>query len=183
MSKYDPFPQFKYTGKQRAVYPLSQTRTLPSTIPRPDYAITSLPLSEQKLRGSTQIHTLTQQEQTSLRSICQLSRQVLEAGKKAAKVGVTTDEIDRVVHEMCVELGVYPSPLNYFEFPKSCCTSVNEVICHGIPDQYTQILSFDKRYELKDGDIVNIDVSCFNGQMHGDLNDTVLIGNVNESGL
>lgn len=50
-------------------------------------------------------------------------------------VGVTTDEIDRIVHEACIERDCYPSPLNYYEFPASCCTSVNEVICHGIPDQ------------------------------------------------
>ena len=70
---------------------------------------------------------------------------------KMTKVGVTTDEIDRVVHEAIVERDCYPSPLNYKTFPKSCCTSVNEVICHGIPDAR----------ELKDGDIVNLDISVY----------------------
>lgn len=94
-----------------------------------------------------------------MRTVCRLSREILEEGRKAAKVGVTTDEIDRVVHEACVERGCYPSPLNYHNFPKSVCTSVNEVICHGIPDQYV----------LKDGDIVNIDVSAYHDGFHGDL--------------
>jgi methionyl aminopeptidase len=58
----------------------------------------------------------------------------LEEAANAVAVGVTTDEIDRIVHEACVERECYPSPLNYYEFPKSCCTSINEVICHGIPD-------------------------------------------------
>lgn len=66
----------------------------------------------------------------------------------------------------------YPSPLNYHQFPKSCCTSVNEVICHGIPDQYV----------LKDGDICNIDISVFHDGFHADLNETVLVGNVDEDG-
>lgn len=70
---------------------------------------------------------------------------MLDACGRAVKVGATTDDIDRVCHEASVERDCYPSPLNYHEFPKSCCTSVNEVICHGIPDGYT----------LKDGDIVN----------------------------
>ena len=70
---------------------------------------------------------------------------MLEEGAKAIAVGVTTDEIDRIVHEACIERECYPSPLNYHEFPKSCCTSVNEVICHGIPDLRP----------LQDGDICN----------------------------
>ena len=64
----------------------------------------------------------------------QLGREILEEAANAVAVGVTTDEIDRIVHEACVERECYPSPLNYYEFPKSCCTSINEVICHGIPD-------------------------------------------------
>ena len=69
----------------------------------------------------------------------------MDEGVAAAKVGVTTDEIDRIVHEAAVERECYPSPLNYHEFPKSCCTSINEVICHGIPDMRP----------IADGDICN----------------------------
>lgn len=81
-------------------------------------------------------------------------------------MGVTCDELDRIVHEATVERGAYPSPLNYYKFPKSVCTSVNEVICHGIPDYR----------ELRDGDIVNIDVSVYKDGFHGDLNETFLVG-------
>ena len=63
-----------------------------------------------------------------------MGREVLNEAAKAAAVGVTTDELDRIVHEAAIERDCYPSPLNYYEFPKSVCTSVNEVICHGIPD-------------------------------------------------
>lgn len=71
-----------------------------------------------------------------------------------------------------MERDCYPSPLNYYNFPRSCCTSVNEIICHGIPDLY----------ELQDGDILNIDVSAFHDGFHADLNDTYLIGNVDQAG-
>jgi methionyl aminopeptidase len=82
--------------------------------------------------------------------------------------GVTCDEIDRVVHETITDGGGYPSPLNYHCFPKSVCTSVNEVICHGIPDAR----------ELVEGDIVNVDVTAYLGGYHGDLNETFLVGKV-----
>ncbi|KIZ01205.1 methionyl aminopeptidase [Monoraphidium neglectum] len=74
------------------------------------------------------------------------------------------------VHEAMVEAGAYPSPLNYYNFPKSVCTSINEVICHGIPDQR----------ELQDGDIVNVDVTAFIGGWHGDLNETFCVGKVDD---
>lgn len=102
-----------------------------------------------------------------------MGREVLEEAKKSVKVGVTTDEIDRIVHDACIERNCYPSPLNYRGFPKSCCTSVNEVICHGIPDLRP----------LADGDILNIDVSLYHDGVHGDLNDTVSVGNVDSRGL
>lgn len=108
-----------------------------------------------------------------IRHACAMGREVLDLGGRAVRVGVTTDEIDRVVHEACVERDCYPSPLNYFRFPKSICTSVNEVICHGIPDYR----------ELQDGDIVNLDVTTYNqGGYHGDLNETFFVGNVNANG-
>lgn len=87
--------------------------------------------------------------------------------------GVTTDALDEIVHNATIERGAYPSPLNYRNFPKSVCTSVNEVICHGIPDQR----------KLQEGDIVNIDVSCFYDGFHGDLNETYPVGRVDEESL
>jgi methionyl aminopeptidase len=97
---------------------------------------------------------------------------VLNIGARAIRVGITTDEIDRIVHEACIERDCYPSPLRYHHFPKSCCTSVNEVICHGIPD----------KRPLEDGDIVNIDVTVYHNGFHGDLNETYCVGNVDEAG-
>ncbi|KAI8853210.1 peptidase M24, structural domain-containing protein [Chytridium lagenaria] len=170
--EYNPFPTFPYTGKLRPIYPLSPKRDVPPHILQPDYAEKGQPISEQKLRNSNNIEVLTPEEIEKARTVCRISREALEAGAKAAKIGVTTDEIDRVVHEAIIERNSYPSPLNYYNFPKSCCTSVNEVICHGIPD----------RYELQDGDIVNIDVSVFHDGFHGDLNATYLVGNVDLAG-
>nr|CAD7429410.1 unnamed protein product [Timema monikensis] len=166
---YDPWPNYRYTGKLRA-YPQAPRRTVSPNILRPDYADHSLgvPLSEQAVRGSAQIRTLSSKEIEGMRVACKLGREVLEEAANAIGAGVTTDEIDRVVHEACVERDCYPSPLNYYEFPRSCCTSVNEVICHGIPDLRP----------LEEGDICNVDVTVYHRGYHGDLNETFLVGDV-----
>lgn len=87
------------------------------------------------------------------------------------KPGVTTEEIDKAVHEYIIGQRAYPSPLNYYNFPRSCCTSVNECICHGIPDTRP----------LAEGDIVNLDISVYKDGYHGDLNETFCVGKVSES--
>jgi methionyl aminopeptidase len=84
--------------------------------------------------------------------------------------GVTTDELDRIGHEFLCDNGAYPSTLGYKAFPKSLCSSVNEVVCHGIPDSTV----------VQDGDIVNIDITAFIGGVHGDTNATFLAGEVSE---
>jgi methionyl aminopeptidase len=84
--------------------------------------------------------------------------------------GVTTDELDRIGHEFLSDHGAYPSTLGYRGFPKSLCTSLNEVICHGIPDDTV----------VADGDIVNIDITAYIGGVHGDTNATFLAGDVSE---
>ncbi|OZJ03493.1 Methionine aminopeptidase 1 [Bifiguratus adelaidae] len=170
---YNPFKGYSYTGDLRAVYPLSPKRQVPKDIPRPDYAEDGVPRSEQRLRGSTRIEVLNADEIEIMRRISKLAREVLDIGAKALKVGVTTDEIDRIVHEATIARGAYPSPLNYWNFPKSVCTSVNEVICHGIPD----------KRPLKDGDIVNIDVTLYKDGFHSDLNETYCVGTVDEAGI
>jgi len=93
---------------------------------------------------------------------------ILRAAAALVAPGVTTDELDAFVHDECVRVGGYPSPLNYRGFPKSLCTSVNEVICHGIPDDRA----------LADGDIVNLDVTLFREGVHGDTNMTVPVGTI-----
>ncbi|XP_071440374.1 methionine aminopeptidase 1 [Hetaerina americana] len=163
------WPNYRFTGKLRP-HAQSKRRTVPSHIPRPDYAThpEGIPLSEQKMKGSAQIRTLTEEEIEGMRVSCKLGREVLDEAAKVIGVGVTTDEVDRIVHEACVERECYPSPLNYYEFPSSCCTSVNEVICHGIPDLRP----------LQDGDICNVDITVYHRGYHGDLNETFLIGDV-----
>jgi len=84
---------------------------------------------------------------------------------------VTTDQIDEYVHNATIENNAYPSPLNYYEFPKSVCTSINEIICHGIPD----------RRPLENGDIVNVDISVYLNGVHSDLNETYLVGEVDDA--
>ena len=103
-----------------------------------------------------------------MRAAGRLAAQALAAGGAAVAPGVTTDELDRVVHEFLCDHGAYPSPLDYRGFPKSLCTSVNEVICHGIPDDR----------ELLEGDIVNLDVTCYLDGVHGDTNATFAVGEI-----
>ena len=87
-----------------------------------------------------------------MRESGRVAREVLDIAGRAVEAGITTDEIDNIVHEETLKRNAYPSPLNYHGFPKSCCTSVNEVVCHGIPDDR----------QLIEGDIINLDitVSC-----------------------
>ena len=86
---------------------------------------------------------LTNQLSIGIREACRIGREVLDLAGRAVRVGVTCDELDRIVHEATVERGAYPSPLNYYKFPKSVCTSVNEVICHGIASLLIDWLTFN----------------------------------------
>ncbi|KAF7266901.1 hypothetical protein GWI33_019829 [Rhynchophorus ferrugineus] len=168
---FNPWPYYNFTGRLRP-YPQSSKRTVPLEIGRPDYADhpQGYPLSEQAVKGSGHIKVLDDEEIEGMKVACKLGREVLDEAARVCDVGVTTDEIDRIVHEACIERDCYPSPLNYYEFPASCCTSVNEVICHGIPDLRP----------LQDGDICNVDVTVYHRGFHGDLNETFFVGNVND---
>ncbi|KAJ1830876.1 Methionine aminopeptidase 1 [Coemansia sp. RSA 2711] len=169
---FNPFPSYQFTGKLRPVYPLTPKRQVPEDIPRPDYAERADGMSVmERTYGNAQMSTITGQDLEIMREVCRLGREVLDIAARAIKVGVTTDEIDRIVHEATIERKAYPSPLNYYNFPKSVCTSVNEVICHGIPDQR----------KLEDGDIVNIDISLYKDGFHADLNKTYFVGEVDEA--
>jgi methionyl aminopeptidase len=153
-------PTLRQGSVRRGV--IGPRREVPPNIVRPPYAATGEPPAP---RGK-----LVQEPD--------IIERMRRAGAVAAEVllivgaevgpGVTTDHLDAVGHKAAIERGSYPSPLNYRNFPKSLCTSVNEVICHGIPDSSV----------LRDGDIVNIDVTVYLDGVHGDTNCTFLVGDV-----
>uniref|UniRef100_H3D0J3 Methionine aminopeptidase n=1 Tax=Tetraodon nigroviridis TaxID=99883 RepID=H3D0J3_TETNG len=118
------------------------------------------------------IEIKSQEQIDDLARACQLARHVLLLAGRSLKVGMTTEEIDCLVHQEIIDHNAYPSPLRYGGFPKSVCTSVNNVVCHGIPDSRP----------LQNGDIVNIDVTVYLDGYHGDTSETFLVGEVDEAG-
>lgn len=104
-----------------------------------------------------------------MKQSCQLAAKTLNYIDTKLEVGMSTEDINTLCHDFITSHGAYPSPLNYNGFPKSVCTSLNEVICHGIPS---------KKDKLRDGDILNIDVTTYLNKFHGDTNRTYFIGNV-----
>ncbi|GIG27472.1 type I methionyl aminopeptidase [Cellulomonas marina] len=143
---------------------VSPRRPVPPQIARPEYVGRPAP---QPWTGSDVLDAGTVER---VRVASRLAAQALaEVGRHVAP-GVTTDELDRVGHEFLLDHGAYPSTLGYRGFPKSLCTSVNEVICHGIPDSTV----------LQEGDVVNVDVTAFVGGVHGDTNATYAVGEVDE---
>ncbi|MCB9523000.1 MAG: type I methionyl aminopeptidase [Myxococcales bacterium] len=141
---------------------LSPPRSVPPHIPRPEYAETGEPAP----RGRVSCVKSTPEAIERMRAAGRVAREVLEITLDAVKPGITTDALDAIAHEAAVARGAYPSPLNYRGFPKSICTSVNEVICHGIPD--------DRK--LMRGDLVNCDITVYYQGMHGDCSETVFVG-------
>ncbi|XP_060594767.1 methionine aminopeptidase 1D, mitochondrial-like isoform X2 [Ruditapes philippinarum] len=142
-------------------------RTVPDHIKKPPYVATGVvPASplEPEIKRDVDIQGTW--------NACKLARYVLDRVSKSIKVGTTTDQIDKIVHETCIANNAYPSPLMYKGYPKSVCTSVNNVHCHGIPDDRP----------LEDGDIVNVDVSVFFHGYHGDVSETFMVGDVDEAG-
>ncbi len=137
-------------------------RTVPASIERPPYADTG----EVVRIATSGVQTPDVIER--MRTAGRIAADVLQLVGAAVRPGITTEELDVIAHEACVERGAYPSPLNYHGYPKAICTSVNEVICHGIPDDRA----------LVDGDLVNLDVTAFIGGVHGDTNATFFVGNV-----
>lgn len=141
---------------------LSPTRQVPSSIARPEYVGKAAPAKNTK--GDVR----TAEEIEKIRASGKIAAQAIELVGSHAKPGITTDELDRIGHEFLIANGAYPSTLGYRNYPKSLCSSVNEVICHGIPDDTV----------LQDGDIVNIDITAFKNGFHGDSNQTFLVGDV-----
>jgi methionyl aminopeptidase len=139
-------------------------RSVPAEIVRPEYVGKRGP---SPFRGSDVKDAETIDR---MRAAGRIAARAMAAAAAAIAPGVTTDELDRIGHEFLLDHGAYPSTLGYRGFPKSLCTSVNEVICHGIPDSY----------ELRDGDIVNIDITAYIDGVHGDTDATYLVGDVDE---
>jgi methionyl aminopeptidase len=143
-------------------YPVSPERPVPAAIPRPAYVGKQRP---ERYDGS---HVQTPETIAKMAVAGRIAAQALAAGAAIIAPGVSTDEIDAVIHDFMIENGAYPSTLGYRGFPKACCTSVNEVVCHGIPDARP----------LADGDLLKIDVTAFVDGVHGDNCATYPVGNV-----
>ncbi len=141
---------------------VSAPRAVPASIARPEYVGRPgpAPFSGSEIKTPETIERI--------RVAARLAAQALQTVGEAVAPGVTTDELDRIGHEFLLDHGAYPSTLGYRGFPKSLCTSLNEVICHGIPDSTV----------LAEGDIVNIDVTAFIGGVHGDNNATFAVGEI-----
>lgn len=143
---------------------VSPTRTVPNDIERPEYVGRAAPAT---FTGSD-VYSAEAVER--IRQSGRIAAQAIELVGTSIRPGITTDELDGIGHDFMVAAGAYPSTLGYRGFPKSLCSSVNEVICHGIPDDTM----------LQDGDIVNIDITVFIGGVHGDTDATYLCGDVDE---
>ena len=143
---------------------VSPRLAVPSTILRPEYVGNPAPRT---FLGSD-VKTPDQIEK--IRAAGKIAAQAIEMLRTEIRPGVTTDALDKLAHEFVLDHGAYPSTLGYRGYPKSICSSVNEVICHGIPDNTM----------LEDGDIVNIDITAYLDGFHGDLNHTIEVGQVSE---
>ncbi len=139
---------------------ISPARTVPAAIARPEYVGRRSP---RPYTGSNVYDPATIE---LIRTSGRIAAQAVEAVGAAIRPGVTTEELDAIAHDFLIAHDSYPSTLGYRGFPKSCCTSLNEVVCHGIPDDTV----------LADGDIVNIDITAFRNGVHGDLNKTFIVG-------
>ncbi len=153
-----------HKGSEGRVRPgrVSPMLTVPEGIVPADYYLTGIPTrrDESMVKSPDVIERM--------RRACRIAAEVLAATGDAVAPGVTTDELDRIAHQAYIDRSAFPSTLNYHGYPKSICTSVNEVICHGIPDDRP----------LEEGDIVNIDVTAYIDGVHGDCNATFLAGDV-----
>lgn len=139
-------------------------KTVPVNIPRPEYVGKKAPTA---YKGSD---VQTSEVIEKMRIAGTIAADAMHLAGLQIKDGMTTEDLDAIVHEYICDQGAYPSTLGYRGFPKSLCTSINEVICHGIPSE--QI--------IREGDIVNLDVTAFKNGVHGDTNYTFLAGEVKE---
>ena len=143
---------------------LAPQRPVDSSIAAPEY------VGKQAPRDHQGDDVYSAEEIAAIRAAGTIAAQAIEAAGAAVVPGVTTNELDRIAHDYVTSHGAYPSTLGYRGYPKSCCTSLNEVICHGIPDDTV----------VEEGDIVNIDITAYLNGFHGDLNKTFIAGEASE---
>ncbi|CAD5118740.1 DgyrCDS7417 [Dimorphilus gyrociliatus] len=146
------------------VFPSKQSpmRYVPDFIDRPDYT-----------KEHERLVIKSPKQQNKMRDSCKLAKEALDLAASLVKAGTTTDEIDANVHDFIINHNAYPSPLGYKNFPKSICTSVNNIACHGIPDDR----------ELMEGDVINVDVTVFLNGFHGDCSKTFSVGNCDSKAI
>ena len=159
-------PQFSIVSPQ-LVTPQLESSSVPAHVSPPPYHQTGDPGP-----GPPRPEVKTPESIQCMRESCALARRILTQALKISTPGTTTQQIDDLVTQLSFDAGAYPSPLNYRGFPKSVCTSVNNVACHGIPDNRA----------LTDGDIVNVDVTVYLNGHHGDCSETVLVGDQDPGG-
>ncbi|XP_053614443.1 methionine aminopeptidase 1D, mitochondrial isoform X2 [Plodia interpunctella] len=159
----------KRFGVYEKVVPVQTTpsRIVPDHIEKP-YYVTGQEFTVPKVPEIKDVNQIR-----GMKRSCKLASNILGQVQHLVKPGISTDDIDKLVHNLTIEAGAYPSPLHYHGFPKSVCTSVNNVAVHGIPDLRL----------LQDGDIVNVDITVFYKGFHGDCSKTFLIGSVDDRGL
>lgn len=143
---------------------VSSRLDVPSSIRKPEYVGKTAP------QKNTVGDKYTKQEIEGIRKASRIAAEALELVCDSIAPGITTDELDRIGHDFLIANHAYPSTLGYRGFPKSLCSSLNEVICHGIPDNTV----------IQDGDIVNIDITAYIDGFHGDNNKTVTVGDVGQ---
>ena len=143
---------------------VSPLRPVPATIERPEY------VGKKEPHEPAGHDVYSPERVADIRQSSRIAAQALAWVGEHVAPGVTTDELDALGHDFLVSHGAYPSTLGYRGFPKSLCTSVNEVICHGIPDNTV----------LDDGDIVNVDITAYKNGVHGDTNATFFVGEPSE---
>ena len=173
-----PYATTRFTGTVRPTFNTPLVRRPPpppSLVPPssiPDYAYDGVPkLGSSSSESSISEVSSLSSDMSLLVDASSLARSVLDAAGRLVRPGLTTRSLDSLVYDLSVKAGAYPSPLNYRGFPASCCTSVNEIVCHGIPDDRP----------LQVGDLLNIDVTVFKDGFHGDCSEMFVVGDGDEA--
>ena len=162
-ARLSPAKKLSYDVITGSAYPpgINLPRIVPKEIPRPNNVYNLV-------RGPFEPSILikNQWQLEGIRAACRRARTIIDTVAETIRPGVTTDELDQLVHQLCISLGCYPAPLHYENFPRSCCTSVNNIALHGIPDTRP----------LKPNDVLKLDVSVFYNGFFGDVSETYLVG-------